>query len=194
MVRNQRTERVHRALRQFLTPKLRPGADVEFTPLFYGVDDTNIAARIDDVIGGAIRLTAGDLVYDASTPALRAKLKEAVDEPQPDGTSKGGEVDQSIIDRVLQLLEMRLTPTELQAVKAILMQPAKGKSAYDPGATTAEDAKNAQLALDAYAGRFPNAAKIRVEPSTAPAPQRQTATPDVAGYYSRFPNAQRIGF
>jgi hypothetical protein len=51
MIRNQKFEKVHRALSEFLRPKLRPGADVSFTPLFYGCDDTNIVARIDDVIG-----------------------------------------------------------------------------------------------------------------------------------------------
>lgn len=189
MVRNTKTEKAHRALSQFLRPKLRPGANIEFTPLFVGVNDQNVAGKIDDVIGGAIRLTCGDLTCDAVVPELRRKLKQAVDEPDGTISKEAPPVDEDIVDRVLRLLESRLTPSELQAVKAILTKPPKTKN-YDPANLTAEDARNARLAYDA---RFPNAARVKIEPSTAPAPQRQTTTPNPASYFERFPNARRIG-
>ncbi|MBG0795858.1 hypothetical protein IYY11_21085 [Methylocystis sp. H62] len=186
-VRNQKTEKVHRALRQFLAPKLRPGVHFDATPFLIGVHDGNLADRIDDVIGAVCRATSGDLVFDAVVPELRRNLKKAVDEPQPDGTTKGGEVDEDIVAKVLALLEMRLTPSELSAVKTILMsKPSKG-GRYDPGNDTAEDARIA------YDQRWPDAARIRVEPSCTPAPQRQSPPASMSDYAKRFPNAMRIG-
>lgn len=119
---------------------------------------------------------------------MRAKLKEVVSEPN--GTAKG-EFDESVVDKVLALLEHKLLPTEPAAVRQILMQPAKGKSCqYDPGAMTAEDAR---LAFDSFAKRFPDVAKIRIESTMTPAPTRQTqqsASP--SDYFRRFPDARRI--
>lgn len=190
-VRNQKVEKVHRALRDFLRPKLRPGFAFDATPFFIGIDDRNIADKLDDVVGAACRATSGDLAYDAVVPELRAKLKKAV---QPDGTAKSetpkGEVDPDIVDKVLTLLEARLTHSELMAVKQILLNPSKDKSSYDPGAMTAEDAKNAKVAYDA---RFPGAARIRAEPAMTPAPQRQSPSTSPSDYFRRFPSAQRIG-
>ena len=99
-----KTEKAHRVLSQFLRPKLRPGADIEFTPLFVGVNDQNITDRLDDIVGGAVRLTCGDLTCNVAVPELKRKLKQAVEE---DGTRKetSNGIDQSVIDRVLLLLE-----------------------------------------------------------------------------------------
>lgn len=189
MIRNQKTEKAHRAVSEYIRPKLRPGVAFDATPFFIGVDDRNIADKIDDIVGAACRTTSGDLVHDAVVPELKRKLNEAVNEP--DGTTvKGGEVDESIVDRILALLEHKLLPTELMAVRQILAQPSKKqRAASNDLEEVGEDARNARVA---YAARWPNAAKIKREPSYAPAPTQQTP-PDVAAYFARFPNAARIG-
>ncbi len=188
MVRNQKTEKAHRALSQFLRPRLRPGAAIEFTPLFVGVNDQNIAARLDDIVGGAVRMTCGDLTCDVAVPALRAKLKEAV-ETTPDGTKTetSNGIDQSIIDRILALLEMKLLPTELAAVRQILTEPSRKQRG--PLRNPEEIGEDAQIAFDR---RFPGAKRIKIEPSFAPAPQQHAAS-SVSDYARRFPNAMRIG-
>ncbi|HEY8124195.1 MAG TPA: hypothetical protein VIF88_02075 [Methylocystis sp.] len=188
-IRNTQTEKVHRALSSYIRPRLKNNGAVDFTKLFCSLDDRNIVDHIDDILGGAIRLTAGELATDASPSELRDKMTEAA---KPDGTKKAdnaGEVDEGVVAKVLMLLESRLTPSELMAVRDILRRPNKKKSAFDPSATTAEDAA---LAYDAYAKRFPNGAKVRIEPVCAPEPQRAEAI-DPAGYFERFPNARRIG-
>jgi hypothetical protein len=84
-------------------------------------------------------------------------------------------------ERVLRLLEGRLLPSELLAVKDFLTQ-------YDMR-EAAEDAANARIAYDA---RWPDATRIAVEPVLAPERRREVASnPD--GYFARFPDAQRIG-
>ncbi len=185
MIRNQKTEQVHRALSRYLRPRLKNNAAVSFTQLFHNVDDRNIAAHVEDIIGGAIRLTCGALAYDASPTELRQKMKQAI---EADGTvSKGGEVDEDIVDRVLRLLESRLTPSELMAVRAILTKPPEKRGEIN---MVGEDARNARLTYDA---RFPNAARVKIEPTCAPAPQRQSPPANPATYFERFPNARRIG-
>lgn len=189
MIRNSKTEKAHRVLRDFITPKLRPGFAFDATPFFFGIDDRNIADKIDDIVGAVARATSGDLVYDASTPELRRKLEAAVKEPDGTPTKEApSEVDENIINRVLMLLEARLTPSELLAVKAILTQASKKQRGIVRGPE--EIGEDARLAYDQ---RFPDAARLRVEPSCAPAPQRQAAAPDLSGYAARFPDAMRIG-
>ena len=75
-------------------------------------------------------------------------------------------------------------------MKNILMQPSKKqRAASNDPEQIGEDAKNAKIAYDT---RWPNAAKVRIEPTMTPEPMRQV-TPDVAAYFERFPNARRIG-
>ncbi|MBG0800785.1 hypothetical protein IYW40_04660 [Methylocystis sp. H4A] len=186
MIRNTKTERVHRAIAKYIRPKLRPGADVEFTPAFAGIDDDNVMQHISHIAAAAMRLTVNQLAFDASPHELHKKMREAAVEP--DGTKSG--VDDDIVTKVLLALEHLLLPSELLAVRQILTAKSKRKSDYDPASLTAEDAR---LALDSYTKRFPDAAKIRVEPTCAPAPQRHAAS-SASDYFKRFPSAQRIGF
>ncbi|MGD9544332.1 MAG: hypothetical protein AB7F41_04885 [Methylocystis sp.] len=185
-VQNRKTINAHRALSQYIRPRLIDNARADFTKLFHGLDDTNIGDHIEQLIGGVIRTTAGNLAYDASPTELRDKLKKVVDEP--DGTAKSEEpqVDENIVAHVLKLLEARLTMQELLAVKRILMSPPKRQS-YDPGNQLSEDA--AQVAYDA---RFPSAARIKIEPTCRPEPQRETQS-SPSDYAKRWPNAMRIG-
>lgn len=186
MIRNHRTERVHRALAGYIRPKLRKGVSFDATPAFVGIDDSNLMDHISHIAAAAMRLTANQLAFDANPHELHKKMREAAVK-NDDGT----EIDEDIVNKVLALLEMRLTPTELQAVKQILVTPSKGKSAFNPGDVEAEDSR---LAFDAFAKRFPNAAKIRVEPTMKPAPAPQQATPaNPSSYFERFPDARRIG-
>ncbi|MBG0796650.1 hypothetical protein IYX23_02925 [Methylocystis sp. L43] len=188
MIRNTKTEKAHRALRQFLTPKLRPGFALDCTPFFIGCDDGNIADRLDDVVGAVCRATSGDLTCDVAVPELKRKMKNAVEEDGTKNETSNG-VDQSVVDRVMALLEMKLLPTELAAVKQILTQPSKKqRAASNSPEDIGEDAKNAKIA---YAARFPSAARIKIEPVCTPEPQRQV-TPDIDGYARRFPGAMRI--
>lgn len=102
------------------------------------------------------------------------------------------------ISRVLMLLEARLTPLELDAVKQILaarsMRPAEPRDPEQIG----EDgwprrrprvAERAQLAFDQ---RYPEAARIGVEPDYA-APRRKASATALVGFNSRYPDARRIG-
>ena len=186
MTRNTKTERTHDVLKQYLDPRLRSGVSINWRPFLIGCNDHNIVQRIDDIVGAVCRATAGDLAMDASAPELTRKLKEAVVEPDGTTTKEAPPFDQSIVDRILALLEMKLLPTELAAVRQILTEPPRRKTTVN---MTAEDTK---LALD-YAQRWPDAAKIRVEPAMTPAPQRQSPTANPAAYFERFPSARRIG-
>jgi hypothetical protein len=207
MIANQRTERAHRALHEFLQPKLRPGFALDATPFLIGITDENIVAKIDDVVGAICRATSGDLVCDVSAPELKRKMKQAVEEP--DGTSKEtkGEIDQNIIDRILTLLECRLTPSELMAVKSILMKPAKDQH-QQRGAVRHPDELGEDVMTkyvqpskkdrDDYASRFPGAMRIKREPACTPVPAPMLAvdgkqvTADPGAYFERFPSARRI--
>jgi hypothetical protein len=209
MIRNQKVENAHRALRQFLTPKLRPGFALDCTPFFIGCDDGNIADKLDDVVGAVCRATSGDLTCDVAVPELKRKMKAAVDEPEAKTETKAKSeappVDESVVNRVLALLEMKLLPTELAAVRQILTEPSKKQRAIvrsekDLGEDqmTIKHVQPSKKTVDDYASRFPNAMKIKREPSYAPVPApmlavdgKQTA-PDPAGYASRFPSAMRI--
>ncbi len=187
MTRTSKVERTHNAAKKYLAA--RGAGNVDLRAFFTGVDDQNIAANLASITGAIARATAGKLAFDASAPELQKAMRAAISEP--DGTSKGSEVDEDIIDRVLRLLESRLTPSELICVHDILMKPPKTKN-YDPANLTAEDARNARLAYDA---RFPGAKHIVVEPSTSPVPQRQSQQPaSPSDYFARFPDAKRIGF
>lgn len=193
MAHASKVEKAHNVLAAYLAPRLQPGVKIDCRPFFVGVDDRNIAANLSSIVGAVCRATAGELAMDANVPELHKKMKQAVEDDGTTTTKEASGVDQSIIDKVMTLLEARLTHSELCAVKQILT--AKPKRQEGPARNPeeiGEDARNAQLALDAYAARFPNAAKIRVEPSTAPAPQQHAAS-SASDYFKRFPDARRIG-
>lgn len=184
-IRNTKTERVHRALAGYIRPKLKPGAAVEFTGAFAGVDDDNLMQHISHIAATAMRLTANQLAFDANPHELHKKMREAAVK-NDDGT----EIDENIVEKVLAMLEHKLLPSELMAVRELLISKPKGKSTFNPASLTAEDARNMQAAYDA---RFPSAAKIKIEPTMKPAPQRQTQQPSPSDYFKRFPDARRIG-
>lgn len=187
MVRNSKTENVHRALARYIRPRLRRGADVEFTSCFAGIDDSNVEQHISQIAAAAMRMSAGSLVYDGNPHELHKAMRAATND---DGSTKeaSSEVDENIIDRVLMLLESRLTPSELQAVRDILRKPAKKAGGLN---LVGEDARNARLAFDAYAKRFPSAARTRIEPALKP--EQPPAAAASSDYATRFPSAMRIG-
>ena len=190
MTRTSKVERAHRVLAQYLDPRLQPGVSINWRPFLIGCDDRNVAQRIPEIVGAVCRATAGDLAMDSSVNELTRKLKEAV---EPDGTkTEAPPVDEDIVNRVLLLLEARLTNSELLEVKRLLTEKKQRAPAHNPE-QIGEDAKSARLAFDAYAGRFPSAARIKIEPTCAPAPQRQMQSSSMSDYAKRFPGALRIG-
>jgi hypothetical protein len=178
-VQNQKVERAHRALAAYLRPKLRRGTNIEFTSAFVGSDDRNIAQRIPAIVADVMRLTHNELAQDADVAVASEKMRKAIDD-------QTCEVDESVVNKLMALLEHKLLPTELMAVREILTQQGK-PSAFDPGGSVAEDA-----ALG-FNQRFPHASKIKIEPTCAPEPQRQTPSADPDAFAKRFPNAMRIG-
>jgi hypothetical protein len=188
-IRNTKTKAVHRALSGYLRPRLKDNRAVDFTPLFHNLHDGNIAGHVEDLIGGAIRLTAGALAYDASPTELRQTMKQAL--RHEDGTTMKNE-DGDVVEKVLELLAHKLLPHELAAVRQILTQrrtPSRKAAAAsrDPEMDVAED-------IAAFDHRFPSAARLAVEPVARPERQPQPASEDYEGFYARFPSTRRIGF
>lgn len=185
MILNRKTERAHRALSAYLRPKLRRGADVEFVSAFVDANDENIRRRIPEIIENVMRLTHGELAYDANPDDLHKRMRAAIDDEDQE---KGNVMDDDVIRRVLQLLQSRITPSELAAVYKILTTP-EPKPKPKPTGSLRMTAEDARLGYDA---RFPSASRIGIEPACRAEPQRQMRS-NPAGYFERFPDARRIG-
>jgi hypothetical protein len=188
MVRNQKTKAVHRALSRYMRPKLRRGADIDFTPSFVGVDDSNIAQNLSHIAAAAMASAHDVMAFDANPHELNRKMREALHE---DGTMKHDEND-DVVAKVLALLEGRLTPSELRAVHDILTRKTPSRKAAAPSRgleDVAEDAA-ARVAFDA---RFPSAARVPIEPVARPERQPQPSPGNYEGFFTRFPNARRVG-
>jgi hypothetical protein len=196
-----KTERVRDTLEQYVRPRMRRGVDFNAAPLFVGVNDQNVAAHIDDILGGAIRLTTGDLAHDANVPELKRKLKQAIgdnSESKPSTTKRAPNNSQAPqesefeakVAKVLALLEHKLLPTELMAVRELLLSPST-KSRH-PDGTEAIKPDYAEDARIAFNRRYPDAKRIVVEPNIKPETQPVTAS-DPSAFFARFPDAKRIG-
>lgn len=107
------------------------------------------------------------------------------------------------VARVMRLLEGRLLPGELEVVRQMLehalIKPAASVTSSDPTGLSAEDQSpfrrrsidvvRARLAFDS---RYPEAARIGVEPDYA-TPRRKPSAGAISDFEARFPDAKRIG-
>jgi hypothetical protein len=192
------------AIDQFLRPKLRRGFDFDPRPLFVGLNDRNVADHIDSIVGAVCRATSGDLASDAVVPELQRKLKEAVGDNteskpstkrapnNPQAPEQGSAFEEERIAMVLELLRHRLLPTELMAVRELLLSPStKSLTRHPDGSTPIKEdyAEDARLAFDR---RYPDAKRIVVEPNIRPEQAPATAS-DPRAFFERYPGAARIG-
>lgn len=110
------TDNCRRALAGYLRPRLRGFVDLD--PFFVGVTDANVRQRIPNIVGAAVRASTGRLAYDASVPELTRRLEAAVQPDAPQQANAGKKMQ-----KILALLEGRLTSQELSAVFDILAAP-----------------------------------------------------------------------
>jgi hypothetical protein len=209
-----KSQRALDVLERYIRPRMRRGVDFNARPLFYGIDDNNVARKLDDIIGGAIRLTTGDLALDANAPELKREMRKAIGEsdrtivakssstkraPQNNPQEPAPDFEESKIEQVLELLQHRLLPGELAAVREMLLKPSRKSQARHPDGTEAikEDYAEDAAARVAFEKRFPSAMRIVVEPTARPETPRHASPAmderSVSDFFKRFPGAARIG-
>jgi hypothetical protein len=201
-----KSQRVRDTLERYIRPRLRRGVDFNAAPLFYGIDDNNVAGKLDDILGGAIRLTTGDLALDANAPQLKREMRKAIGESDrtvaktkrapennPQEPPQGSEFEEQKIAAVMELLRHRLLPHEMLAVRELLLKPSRKAHARHPDGTTPTTPDHAEdaAAISAFAARFPSAMRIKVEPDVRPETPRHLQS-NAQEFFKRYPNAARI--